>query len=574
MINKRLLNLITGIKSSIALIVVSQWIGFVANITITIIISMILGDGFIAGTIIIKPWMMVALAGCILIRMLSQVTKQHFTHRASSQTKAALREKLMARLLQDNIATQGKWSSSELLQLGSEGIEQLEQVVGRYYPQFFYCLLASLSLFAVLSFYSFPIALVLLVCLPMIPLAIVAVQKFAKKLLAKYWGMYTDLGDHFLENLDGLITLKVYQMDEQKAAEMDDDAEKFRKMTMRVLIMQLNSISIMDIIAYGGAALAILLSLLAYQKGTLNLATLLIITLTSAEFFIPLRQLGSFFHVAMNGNTASDKIFALLDETVAPDGKITLGEAFPIAADHLSFSYGSKPVFQDVSVRIEPGSFVAIVGESGSGKSTFAKCLSRDLIPSEGTLTAGSIFYEDIQSQSLMENICIVTHESVLFSGTVKDNLCLGKQFTAQEMIHVLQQVSLYDFIAENGGLDMPIAEEAANLSGGQRQRLALARALLRDSSCYIFDEATSNIDLESEQIILDVIRSLSLNKMVIMIAHRLKNVEEADQILVFDNHHLAQQGKHEALMAEPGPYLRMVEKQRAIEMIRGDYHA
>lgn len=442
-------------------------------------------------------------------------------------------------------------------------------------PQFFYSMLAPLTLFVIVGTMSIKVAAVLLLCVPLIPVSIVAVQKFAKKLLAKYWGTYTELGDSFLENLQGLVTLKIYQADGRYAKKMDEEAEKFRKVTMRVLIMQLNSISVMDLVAYGGAALGIILSVLEYRAGAVTFTECFFIIMISAEFFLPLRLLGSFFHIAMNGNAAADKIFRFLDTPVPEHGTVQKTQGNEICFSHVNFAYTpDAPVLRDVDFSVPEGRFVALVGESGCGKSTIASLVMGENRPKEGgSVTIGGVPVTELTAEALYRKVTRVRHDSYLFAGTVEDNLRMGKaDATQKEMEDALLRVDLLKTIREKGGLAMQLEERAANLSGGQKQRLVLARALLHDSDIYIFDEATSNIDVESENRIMEVVRGLAREKTMLLISHRLANVTVADEIFVLQagTEGIAEHGTHQELMQRQGYYCRLYEAQQELESYAG----
>ena len=449
-----------------------------------------------------------------------------------------------------------------------EGVDQLETYFGAYLPQFFYAMLAPLTLFAVLSTVSVLSAAVLLVCVPLIPVAIVAVQRWAKKLLGKYWGQYTALGDTFLENLQGLTTLKIYQADEFKQQEMNEQAESFRKITMKVLTMQLNSITIMDLIAYGGAALGVILAATQFASGKIGLDGCLLIILLSADFFIPMRLLGSYFHIAMNGMAASDKIFRLLDlpEPEPKTGSVPAG--CTIECRGLRFSYEpEREILHGVDMSFPRGSFTAVVGESGCGKSTVSAILMGRNKNYTGSVTVGGTELSEIDEGSLMRAVTYVSHRSYLFKGSVRANLLMGKPDASDaELWQVLERVNLADFLRGEDGLDTQLAERAANLSGGQCQRLALARALLHDSEVYIFDEATSNIDVESENDIMREIHALAGVKTVILISHRLANVVSADNIYVMEGGNVAERGTHGQLLAGRGVYARLWTAQSELE--------
>jgi len=428
--------------------------------------------------------------------------------------------------------------------------------------------LAPLTLFAIVGTMSMKVAVVLLLCVPLIPISIIAVQKFAKKLLAKYWGSYTGLGDTFLENLQGLTTLKIYQADERYAKKMDEEAENFRKITMRVLIMQLNSISIMDMVAYGGAAVGIILSILELQAGNITLPECFFITMISAEFFLPLRLLGSFFHIAMNGNAAADKIFRLLDAPVREAGTVTEIPSEEIVFENVNFGYTpEKQILKKVSFTIPSHSSVAIVGESGCGKSTIASLIMGNNRPDSGDVTIGGVDMADIAATSLYKKVSRVRHDSYLFKGTVLENLKMGNPAAGvEQMNEALRKVDLYETIMEKGGLMMQIEEKASNLSGGQKQRLVLARAILHDSDIYIFDEATSNIDVESEDKIMKVVQELAKEKLVILISHRLANVVKADNIYVVKAGGIVETGKHAELLERDGDYSKLFKAQQELE--------
>ena len=463
--------------------------------------------------------------------------------------------------------------TSEIVQVAVEGVEQLETYFGAYLPQFFYAMAAPLTLFFVLLPVSVPAAVLLFVCVPLIPVAIALVQTWAKKLLSRYWDQYTALGDTFLENLQGLTTLKVYQTDGIRHAKMNEESEKFRKITMKVLTMQLNSITIMDIVAYGGAALGIVVALLQYRGGHTGFGGCLLIILLSADFFLPMRQLGSFFHIAMNGMAASGKIFRLLELKEEPQEKkqeIPDTEAL-IRLDEVCFSYEpGREILHDISMELKPGSFTAIVGESGSGKSTLASVLTGQNKRRKGTLTIGGVDFDDISEESRMRHITYVSHNSYLFGGTVRDNLLMAKPDASEEELwRVLEQTKLSDFLKSEQGLDTVLTAQASNLSGGQRQRLALARALLHDSPVYLFDEATSNIDVESENDIMEQIIALAQKKTVIVISHRLANTVTADRIYVLADGKLAERGTHEKLLEKRGVYASLWNTQQALEHIK-----
>lgn len=433
-------------------------------------------------------------------------------------------------------------------------------------------MIAPVTLFVMLSFVSFKSALVLLICVPLIPMAIVAVQKIAKKLLNKYWGQYTKLGDTFLENLQGLTTLKIYQADEYKNQQMNEESEKFRKITMKVLTMQLNSVTIMDLIAYGGAALGVILAAGQFRQGVIGLSGCFVIIMLSADFFIPMRRLGSFFHVAMNGMAASDKMFAILDlpEPEKKSGVVDRDNC-TIKCTDMSFSYTTdREVIHGADIEFKAGYLTAVCGESGCGKSTIAAILMGRNNGYKGSVRIGNTELCDISEESLMKNITYISHSSVLFKGTVRENLLMAKSDAEDsELWQVLEKTKLADFLRGEKGLDTLLVENAANLSGGQKQRLALARALLHDSAVYIFDEATSNIDADSENDIMEQIFELAKNKTVIVISHRLANTAKADMIYAMEKGEVRECGTHDKLVQKNGLYAKLWNAQQSLEAVR-----
>ena len=569
MINTRLIKTVSGSKKYIAGNVLCQWGALAANITMMAAITSLLGKTLTKEvTPSYAAWMLLVCAVAVFVRFLCTVGSSRMSYLSSKAVKQTLREKIYDKLLHIGSSYKEQINTSEIVQVAVEGVEQLETYFGAYLPQFFYAMLAPLTLFVVLCFVNVPCALVLFLCVPLIPVTIVMVQRWAKKLLSKYWGQYTALGDTFLENLQGLTTLKIYQTDANKHQEMNEQSEKFRKITMRVLTMQLNSITIMDLIAYGGAALGVILSATQYRSGNITFSECLFIILISADFFIPMRLLGSYFHIAMNGMAASDKIFALLDLPEKEQGEKELAGACEIFCKDLHFSYDKeREILHGIDISIPCGSFVAIVGESGCGKSTIASILTGKNKDYTGSVTIGGIELGQIKEQSLMKNITYVSHQNYLFKGTVRDNLCMGDpNATDEQMWEALEKVKLADFLGEESGLETTLTERASNLSGGQCQRLSLARALLHDSPVYIFDEATSNIDVESEDDIMEQIRALAKTKTVILISHRLANVTDADRIYVMDKGVVAECGTQEALLEQNGVYRQLWDKQQALE--------
>ena len=568
MIDKRLIRTVRESKKYIAWNVIYQWISLVANITMMVSIADLLSRLF-ANTADRENFVctVIVVAAAVGIRYFCAVQSAKMGYLSSKAVKKVLREKIYRKLLRLGSSYKEKAQTSEIVQISVEGVEQLETYFGAYLPQFFYAMLAPLTLFIVLGFVNVPAAAVLLVCVPLIPAAIAAVQTWAKKLLSKYWGQYTALGDTFLENLQGLTTLKIYRADDFKNDEMNVEAEKFRKITMKVLTMQLNSITIMDLIAYGGAALGIVMSVTQYSKGNVSLAGCLLIIMLAADFFIPMRQLGSFFHIAMNGMAAGQKIFRLLDLPEAEEKKADCPKGDIVCRD-LHFSYDNdREILSGVNMTFKRGAFTAIVGEAGCGKSTISAILTGRNKGYGGSVSVGETELSEIREADLMENITYISHQSYLFKGTVRDNLLMGKPDASDsELWEVLERVNLADFVRNEKGLDTGLSEKASNLSGGQCQRLALARALLHDSPIYIFDEATSNIDVESENDIMNEIQNLAESKTVILISHRLVNVVKADAIYVMVNGKIAESGKHRELLENKADYEKLWEAQQRLE--------
>ena len=497
MINKRLIGTVPESKRYVAGNVILQWCSLLANIAMMTAITRLLAALYLNAADGAMPTETGLTAlGAVVIRFFCTTGSARMGYLSSRAVKRTLRAAIYEKLLRLGASYNEQVKTSEIVQVAVEGVDQLETYFGAYLPQFFYAMLAPVTLFAVLCRVNLPASLVLLVCVPLIPVAIAAVQTWAKKLLSKYWGQYTALGDTFLENLQGLTTLKIYQADEAKNEEMNVQAEKFRRITMKVLTMQLNSITIMDLIAYGGAALGVIMAATQYRAGHVTLGGALLIILLAADFFIPMRQLGSFFHIAMNGMAASDKIFRLLDLSEPAHGGVSC-PAGNIVCRGLRFSYEpEREILHGVDLTIPQGKFVSLVGESG--KSTISALLMGRNKGYTGSMTVGGAELRNIEEASLMRRITYVSHQSYLFKGTVRDNLLMGKPGASDdELWSALTQVNLADFLRGEAGLDTLLSERGENLSGGQRQRLALARALLHDSPVYIFDEATSNIDVE-----------------------------------------------------------------------------
>lgn len=577
MVKKRLIELVPNAKKYIAIQVVFNWLGLLCQIGIVYCLSVLFMQVWQRTFEIEENNIYLMGIGMLMfVRFGMDRLAVNVSYKASLDVKSVLRHKIYSKLVSLKAGYSQYVATGQVVQMATEGVEQLETYFGRYLSQLFYSLLAPITLFIVLSFLSLKASLVLLVCVPLIPMSIIVIQKLAKRLLSKYWNQYAHLGDSFLENLQGLTTLKIYQADEVKAKEMDKESQLFRKVTMKVLMMQLNSTSVMDILAYGGAAIGILVTLLEYQAGNLSIQGAFMLVLLSSEFFIPLRLLGSFFHIAMNGMAASDKIFALLDLEEEKDGVLEIPENAEIQIRDLWFGYEEeRTILSDITIELKPNSFTAIVGASGSGKSTIAGLLTGKLNPDKGGIYIQDKLLQDYSQESRMKHITLLKHNAYLFKGSVEENLRMAKpDASKEELIQVLKEVNMYDFLETQDGLKTQILEKGSNFSGGQCQRLAIARALLHDSQVYIFDEASSNIDMESEERIMEVIRHLAKTKTVLMISHRLSNVVDSDRIYFLKEGKIQEQGNHKELMALDQGYAHMYRTQMELEQFgKEDLH-
>ena len=576
MFKKRLLELCNSSKKWIAMTVLMNWISIICNILVILFIGNTI-DKLINSNLEINYLRDGLYIGSLLvIRFLANYYSTRFSLNSSSEVKKVLREKIYEKLLDIGVNYNKFISTSSVVQIGVDGIEALEIYFGRFLPQLFYSALAPLTLFVVVSFISFKVALVLLICVPLIPLTIMAVMKIAKKLLSKYWGVYTNLGDSFLENLQGLTTLKIFDLDEEKNKEMNEDAENFRKITMRVLLMQLNSITIMDLVAYGGSAVGILIAISQFRSGIITPGGLLIIILLSAEFFLPMRLLGSLFHVAMNGISASDRIFDLLDIVVEEkpslsDEQMKSLDNIDIKLENVSYSYDKKrTILENINIDIKEKQTVAFVGESGSGKSTITSLLLKIDEVDKGAITFNGINLNDIPFDVLNKKVGFINHNAYIFNTTIRENIKMGKKDATDEEIYaVLKEANLDSFVKKlPNKLDTKVGEGGNLLSGGQKQRLCLARTIIKNPDIYIFDEATSNIDVESEEKIWESIEKLSKDKTVIIISHRLLNVKNADTIYMLENGVIAESGNHNELMLKGGVYKNLVDHQNDLENI------
>lgn len=570
MFDKRLMAMCPESRKYIAGNIIFQWTELLMNAVMIYIISNAVGRLF-AGEFTVRE-MIIALviSGITLvIRFLTTKKTSEMSYLASKTVKRVMREQIYKKILRLGSSYREHASTSELVQESVEGVEQLESYFGLYVPQFFYAFIAPVTLFVLFGISgSFKVAGVLLICVPLIPGAIVMVQKIAKKILAKYWDQYAKLGSTFLENLQGMTTLKTYRADAYKNKQMNEESENFRRITMKVLTMQLNSIIIMDFFAYGGAALGIVLACKGFIDGSITLQSTVFMILLSADFFLPMRKLGSYFHVAMNGMAASDRIFKFLNEPEPEVKKDVLpDDGLDIRLSDITFAYDDKNVLENVSLDIKESTFTGIVGESGSGKSTIASLIMGRNSIKNGCLTIADKSISEIKEESLFKTINYVGLGSTFFKGSVRDNLLIANpEATDEDLWNVLEECNINGFLQNEEGLDTKLTENAGNLSGGQKQRLALARAILHDAKIYIFDEATSNIDIESEEIILQKIKELSKTKTVIMITHRLMNVKDADSICCLEGGRIKGTGTHEELLSSCDTYQNLWNTQKALE--------
>ena len=595
MINKRLINLCSESKKYIALTIFVNWLAVICNILTVLLIGQFINrmaEGqrlVLDNNNLISAMSQFNLVGnislltaviaiiCLLaIRYTCNILYAKFSNSASAGVRIKLRELIYKKLLKLGGGYSKVESTSSVVQVTVEGVEQLEIYFGKYLPQFFYSLLVPVTLFVFISFISLKAALVFILSVPLIPISIIAIMKIAKKILKDYWKSYSDLGGTFLENLQGLTTLKVFDIDEERHKKMNEEAEGFRKITMKVLSMQLNSITIMDLVAFGGSAAGTIMALFQFRNGEIAVGSLIVIILLSSEFFIPLRLLGSYFHIAMNGMAASDRMFGILDaeerEKVACSNNDINFDKVSIKVEDVQFSYdGERTVLNDINMNINEGGVVAIVGESGSGKSTMASLILNNYKVTKGRILLNNIDIEKVALDDIYENIALVSTNSYIFNGTILDNLLMAKSdATEKEIEEALKTARLYDFVESlKDGLDTNVGEGGNNLSGGQKQRLALARVILANRKMIIFDEATSNIDVESEEAIWEVIYELSKDKTVLVISHRLANVRDAKNIYVMNKGSLVESGTHEELYAKEGHYYDMINKQNQLEKIR-----
>ena len=571
MIDKKLLRLLGDNKKYLFYTVALMVVGLFANITITACICRAIKlaaeyDTHSGGTIIFLWPAVIALVG-IIVRYTASRLVGDIKDTLGRKVKKDLREKVYNKIVKLGVRSTDGMSMAGLTQVSMEGVEQLDLYYSSYIPQFFYAMMAPIILFCITVWIDWRVALVLLACVPLIPVSIVAVSKYAKKIFAKYWGKYTSMGDSFLDSLQGLKELKIFKADGAQHIKMNEKSEEFRKITMKVLVMQLASTTIMDLVAYGGAGVGIALAVLAVVNWGLSPFAALFLILVAVDFFLPLRAFGSAFHVAMNGASAGNKILSLLEQPDPVWGEDEVSNT-ELKVENVTFSYdGKRDVLKNVSMTFPKNGMTSIVGESGCGKSTVVNLLFGAFRPQLGVVTVGGKTIESLSRESYYSHLAVVSYNTYIFNETVRANFKLAnKNVTDDEIYTVLKKVNLVDFIRENGGLDKVITEDAANISGGQKQRLALAVNLAADKDIYVFDEATSNIDIESEAIIMANIKELSKTKAVIVISHRLANVVPSDLIYYMESGEVKESGIHDELMKKNGGYAKLYNVQKKLE--------
>ena len=571
MIDKNLLRLLGDNKKYIFYTVALMAIGLFANVGTTAsicwAIDLAIHYAEYSGGAIIFLYPAVCAGIGIAIRYTASRLVGDLKDLLGRKAKKDLREKVYHKIIRLGVRSTDGMSMAGLTQVSMEGIEQLDLYYSSYIPQFFYAMLAPFILFSITVWIEWRVAVVLLCCVPLIPVSIIAVSKYAKKIFAKYWGKYTSMGDSFLDSVQGLKELKIFKADEAQHKKMNETSENFRKITMKVLVMQLASTTIMDLVAYGGAGIGIAMAILSVLKWELAPIAALFLILVAVDFFLPLRAFGSAFHVAMNGASAGKKILSLLEQPDFAWGKETVDDT-EIRIENVTFSYDDKrDVLKNVSMIFPRTGMGAIVGESGCGKSTVVHMLFGAFRPKTGVVRVGGKNLESLSREEYYSHLAIVSYNTYIFNETVRANFMLANQSVTDEEIYAaLEKVNLADFIRESGGLDKVITEDAANISGGQKQRLVLAVNLVANKAIYVFDEATSNIDIESEAIIMENIKALSQTKAVIVISHRLANVIPADLIYYMESGELKEKGTHSELMEKNGGYAKLYTTQKNLE--------
>lgn len=567
MIDKKLFRLIGGNKKYIFIAVLLQAIGLIANVAITGSVCYAVYLLTENAEVVKFVYPLIGAVVGIIVRYICSRATGDIKDKLGRSVKKDLRERVYNKIVKLGVKTTDGMSMAGLTQVSVEGVEQLDLYYSSYLPQFFFAMIAPVILFLICVWIDWRTALVLIACVPLIPVSIVAISKYAKKIFAKYWGKYTSMGDKFLDSVQGLKELKIFQADEAQHAKINQSAEEFRVITMKVLVMQLASTTIMDLVAYGGAGVGIALAICGTAFWGLNPIAALFLCLVAVEFFLPLRAFGSAFHVAMNGASAGKKIISLLN---APDpewGTETV-DGKEIKLENVTFSYDNKrDVLKNVNMTFPQKGMTAIVGESGCGKSTVVNMLIGAFRPQKGEVTVGGKQLEKLSRENWYSHLSAVSYNTYIFNESVRDNFKMAKENVSDEEIFAaLEKVNLKEFIEENGGLDKVITEDANNISGGQKQRLALAIALVSDKDVCVFDEATSNIDIDSEAIIMKNIKAISESRSVIVISHRLANVIPADNIYYMEDGEIKESGSHEKLMAAKQGYARLYTAQKTLE--------
>lgn len=560
MLDKELLKYIEGKKVNIFIIVIFNILGLVFSVGITgcLIYSIY---SFINLSITKGIYFLIATLVVALLKIITTYVSSYASNKLADYVVYKLRYDTYSKFLR--LRGNTPFTSSEMAQLSTEGIEQLRLYYSVYIPSFFYAMIAPIMLFIMFMFINIPVAIIYLVCVPLIPISIIMVSKWAKKIFNKYWDQYTSLGDAFLDNTQGMKELKIFLYDSKRQEEMASESEGFRKITMKVLTMQLASVTIMDLVAFGGAGIGIALSLNAMRNG-LDIYMTLFMILIGAEFFLPMRALGSSFHVAMNGATAGKKVIKLLAKEEEQIGKTCVSKIDSIILSNVKFSYDDRPILDNINISMNKG-FYSIVGLSGSGKSTIAKLCINNIKPTSGEVLIDNNSSRDVNLIDFYSKACYVSNNTYIFNRSIRESFKFyNRDLTDAEMINLLSLVKLNHF-----DLDYIVNDSQSNLSGGEKQRLALAFYLSNNYDFYIFDEATSNIDIESEEIIIDIIKKLALNNIVLFISHRLKNVIDSSYIYYLENGSIIEEGSSESLLSKDSKFKRLYEYQSSLEEVR-----
>ena len=567
MFDKELIKLIGENKKYVAYVVLLMILGMLANIGITASICWAVYLLIEKQPTLMYIYPAITAVFAIIVRYIASRLTGDLKDVLGRKVKKDLRQRTYDKILKLGVKSTDGMSMAGLTQVSMEGIEQLDLYYSTYLPQFFFSMIAPLILFAICVGIDWRTSLVLLACVPLIPVSIVAVSKYAKKIFAKYWDKYTSMGDGFLDSVQGLKELKIFRADAARQIKMNENAEEFRKITMKVLVMQLASTTIMDLVAFGGAGAGIAISIVGLMNEWLAPASALFLILVAVEFFLPLRALGSAFHVAMNGASAGKKIISLLNQPDPVWGEKEVAGR-ELALENVTFSYDKKrDVLKDITMTFPEKGMTAIVGESGCGKSTVVNLLIGARRPDKGEVLIGGDEIESVSRTAYYSLLASVSYNTYIFNDTVRANFELAKKnVTDEEIYTALEKVNLSSFIMQNGGLDKVITEDANNISGGQKQRLALAVNLVADKDIYVFDEATSNIDVDSEAIIMKNIKEMSESKSVIVISHRLANVVPADNIYFMQDGQVKESGSHNQLMAQKGEYAQLFNAQKQLE--------